>query len=110
MMKRTRWTLMIITTAVLAAGSTQAQNGTPSLVGHWQGTLPAGKGLRIVLQIEKADAGVGRATLYSIDQSPDGIPIASVTLQESTLKFVMPLSGVAYEGTVSADGESIRGT
>jgi pimeloyl-ACP methyl ester carboxylesterase len=110
MMKRTLATLLMIAIVALTAGGTYAQNGAPSLVGPWQGTLSVGKGLRIVLQIEKADAGAGHATLYSIDQSPDGIPIASLTLQGSKLKFAIPAIAVAYEGTVSADGASIQGT
>ena len=40
--------------------------------------------------IGKKDAGNAagwKATLYSIDQGPDGIPVSSVTLQDSTLKL-----------------------
>lgn len=48
--------------------------------------------------------------LYSIDQQPDGIPVTSITLQDSTFKFsIDPLRG-NYEGKVSADGASIAGT
>jgi pimeloyl-ACP methyl ester carboxylesterase len=109
MMKNALSTFTRIAIVALAAGGMYAQNGAPSLVGQWQGMLPVGKGLRIVLRIEKADAAAGRATLYSIDQSPDGISIASVTLQESKLKFAVPAIAAAYEGTVSADGGSVQG-
>jgi len=97
--------------AALISIAAHAQVSTPNLVGNWQGTLAAGKGLRIVLQVAKADTGGGQATLYSIDQiPPDGIPVNSLTLQGSTLKFAIPAIDGAYEGTVSADGESIQGT
>ena len=35
----------------------------------------------------KAEKDVWKATLYSIDQGPDGIPVSSITLQDSTLKL-----------------------
>jgi hypothetical protein len=41
------------------------------IAGDWQGTLDAGQKLRIILQIEKAEGGVLKATAYSIDQSPN---------------------------------------
>ena len=44
--------------------------------GDWQGTLKAGpRDLRIILQIAKSDSGAWRATLVSIDQSPDRAPV-----------------------------------
>jgi len=110
MKKTTRSILMTITIVAFLAGSTRAQNPTPNLAGNWQGILPAGKGLRLVLQIATADAGGGHATLYSIDQSPSGIPVASLTLQGSNFKFAIPAIASTYEGTVSADGGSIQGT
>jgi pimeloyl-ACP methyl ester carboxylesterase len=104
-------TLMMITSVALTAGGAHAQNPVPNVVGQWQALLPAGKGLRLVLHIATVDAtGGGHATLYSIDQSPDGIPTASLTLQGSHLTIAIPAIVVAYEGTVSADGGSIQGT
>ena len=61
---------------------------------------------------EKKDAGnfAGwKAVLYSIDQGPDGIPVNSVTLQDSTLKLGLELIRATYEGKLSADGQSIKG-
>ena len=65
-------TLML---AVLISIVAHGQVPTPDLVGIWQGTLPAGKGLRIVLHVAKADTGGPKATLFSIDQSSEGIPV-----------------------------------
>jgi hypothetical protein len=48
-----------------------------------------------------------------IDMTTDwgaGIPISSMTLQGSILKFTVASTQGAYEGTVSADGMSITGT
>jgi pimeloyl-ACP methyl ester carboxylesterase len=110
MMKTMLSTLILITIVALTAVGSCAQNPTPNLVGNWQGVLPAGKGLRLVLQIAALETGGGHATLNSIDQSPDGIPIASLTLLGSNFKFAIPAIACTYEGTVSADGGSIQGT
>ncbi|MGA8598704.1 MAG: alpha/beta fold hydrolase [Bryobacteraceae bacterium] len=81
------------------------------IAGDWQGTLKAGpQQLRIILHIAKGDKGDWKAMLYSIDQTPDGIPANSFTLQGSSLKFAVDAVHGAYEGKVSADGVSIAGT
>ena len=95
-----------ISLTILAGASTQAQD----LAGTWQGTLQAGKGLRTVLKITKADKGGWSAMFYSIDQGPDGMAIPSISLQESTVKFAIPVINGSYEGKLSSDGASITGT
>jgi len=96
--------------ATFTSFTTHAQDSTPNVVGNWQGTLPVGKGIRIVVQVAKVDAGGAQAMFYSIDQSPNGIPISSFTLQGSNIKFAISAIGGIYEGVVSADGVSIHGT
>src|SRR5579864_4773622 len=82
--------------------------------GDWQGTLKAGpRELRLVVKIEKAANGGWSGLLFSSDQVPDrgvGIPANSVTLQGSNLKFSINVARATYEGKVSADGASIKGT
>ena len=103
--------MLMVVIAALISGVAYAQGPTPNMVGSWQGMLPQGKGLRLVLQVTKVDKGGGQATFYSIDQSEQGIPVSSLTLQGSNLKFAIPAIACAYEGTVSADGgSSIQGT
>jgi len=58
---------------------------------------------------EKKDAAAWKAVLYSIDQGPDGIPVSSVTFQDSTLKLALEVIRGTYEGKLSADGQSIKG-
>jgi len=101
---------MILAVATFTSFATHAQNSGPNVVGNWQGTLPVGKGIRIVVQVAKVDAGGAQAMFYSIDQSPNGIPINSLTLQGSNIKFAVSAIGGAYEGVVSTDGMSIQGT
>jgi pimeloyl-ACP methyl ester carboxylesterase len=83
-----------------------------NIAGDWQGTLKVGAtaSLRIVLHITKSDNGGWSAVFYSIDQAPDGIPVSSVTLQGSDIKFSIDLVHGDYEGKLSANGDSIKGT
>ena len=93
--------LLLVLSANLLAQS-------PNMAGQWQGVLSAGKDLRIVFVITNAD-GL-RATMYSIDQTPQGMPANPITLQGTTLRMVFAGIGARFEGTVSADGNSVTGT
>jgi pimeloyl-ACP methyl ester carboxylesterase len=82
--------------------------------GDWQATMKAGtQELRILLQIGKGDNGEWRATMLSIDQSPDrgtGMPTTSFSLDGSNIRFAIGAVGGSYEGELSADRASINGT
>jgi uncharacterized protein (TIGR03435 family) len=93
--------VMLVVSATLAA---QAQN----MAGNWQGVLQVGKDLRIVVVITTAD-GL-KATMFSIDQTAQGIPATAITMQGTTLRMSYGGIGVTFEGSVSADGNSIVGT
>jgi bla regulator protein blaR1 len=92
--------LLLLSVSLLA----QPQN----VAGQWQGVLQAGKDLRIVVVITSTD-GL-KATMYSIDQTPQGIPANTITMQGSTLRMSFAGIGVRYEGAVSADGNTVTGT
>ena len=95
-----RWILAL---TALWGNALLAQN----LTGTWQGTLQAGKELRIVFRISTTDADNLKAVMYSIDQSPQGIS-GAVAVQGSAVKMSIPGIG-AYEGKLGADGNSIAG-
>ncbi len=88
-----------------AAAASPAQ----SLADTWQGTLHAGKDLRTVVKITKADGGGYKAVFYSIDQGGDGLPVTKITLDGSTVKMTLTAIGGTYEGQLSADGKVITG-
>jgi len=96
----------IITLVALSTGVLRAQD----IAGSWQGTLQAGKGLRTILKVSKAESGGWSAQFYSIDQTTDGMPVSSITLQSSTLKFSIDAIHGSYEGKLGPDGTSISGT
>jgi uncharacterized protein (TIGR03435 family) len=95
-------TLMLGTLAV----SLHAQD--KDITGNWQGTLQAGKGLRIVMKITKDD-GKLKAVSYSIDQGGQPLPITSITVQGSSVNFEIKSIDVTYVGTLSPDGNTISG-
>jgi pimeloyl-ACP methyl ester carboxylesterase len=98
-----------ISLLLMFAGAVCAQD----LTGDWQGALKAGaQELRLIVHIEKGDSGGWRATLASIDQSPDrGATIAadSLTLEGQDVKIAVPAIRGSYEGKLSADAATIVG-
>ncbi len=105
-MKTNRWIVTALAGIVAAnVGNLMAQD----LAGTWQGTLQAGKELRIVLKVSKAD-DAWKAMFYSIDQSGQGLAASSVSLQGGNVKVAIAGVGGNYEGKLSADGGSITGT
>ena len=104
-----------------AAGAQSTQAATaPSLrdiAGTWQGTLHIPKtgqhpqiDLRLVFKISKADAGALKGVWYSIDQSSQSLPVATVKFQDGVLKFTIAVVPRSYEGKMSGDARSIAGT
>jgi pimeloyl-ACP methyl ester carboxylesterase len=103
-MKRAFITILAV---IGLACTASAQN----VVGDWQGTLHAGPtDLRLVLHITKADDGSLKATLDSIDQGANGIPVKSVSLKDSKLNMDIEAVHGTYEGTVNSDASEIKGT
>jgi uncharacterized protein len=79
--------------------------------GDWQGTLDSGAGqLHLVLHISKAPDGALKATLDSVDQGANGIPVSSITLKDSKLNLDVTAVHGSYYGQVQPDGKTIKGT
>src|SRR5580704_11441718 len=85
-------------------------NPTQNIADTWQGTLHAGRDLRTVVKISKADGGGYKAVFYSIDQGGDGLPVDSVTLDGTMVKMTLKMIGGTYEGKLSGDGKTITGS
>jgi len=100
-----KWMTRIIAVAALSGNVLLAQNVT----GTWQGTLQAGRELRIVIKVSMAD-DAWKAAMYSIDQGGQPFPSGSFTFQGSTVKMTVPAIGGSYEGKLSVDGNTITGT
>lgn len=97
----------LLVLALFAACLAQAQD----VAGDWQGVLDTGQGqLHLVLHLTKAADGSLGATIDSLDQGANGIPVASVTLKDSKLSLGVDAVNGSYEGKVSADASEINGT
>jgi uncharacterized protein (TIGR03435 family) len=96
--------------AAQSRAQSPADNKPQGIVGTWQGTLHAGKDLRTVVKISKADDGGYKAVFYSIDQGGDGLPVTKITLEGTTLKMSLTMINGTYEGKLSSDGNTITGT
>jgi uncharacterized protein (TIGR03435 family) len=94
-------------TQAQAAQTSQAAQG---VVGTWQGTLPVGKGMRIVVKIRKGDVGGWQGEAHRIDEDYSGRALSSVSMQGGLLNFAVLPIDVHYEGRLSADGASIAGS
>ncbi len=78
--------------------------------GDWLGTLDTGMGkLRLLLHITNTEDGL-TATMDSLDQGANGIPVNSITRTGAELKFEMKSIGGNYDGTIAADLGTISGT
>ena len=98
---------MALALLLLASSVSLAQD----ISGAWNGTLNTGMGeLRLVLHITKNADGTLKATLDSVDQNANGIPVTSATLKDSHLSLKVDDVNGAYEGKVNADASEIAGT
>jgi len=79
------------------------------VVASWQGTLHAGKDLRIILNVSKDD-GKLKGQMYSIDQGAQPFKVSNILVDGSSFKFAVELIGATYDGKLSGDGKTIVGT
>jgi len=103
-----------LTVIVIALGAFARALFAQTLTGTWQGALkipqaPNGE-LRIVMKVSTTDKDTLKAVMYSIDQGGQAIPAESVKQSGSGLKITVPAINGAYEGSLSADGNTITGT
>jgi non-heme chloroperoxidase len=93
----------------MESGAEARLAGAPGIEGDWQGTVGEQK-RRLVVRIAAADGGGWKASFHPIDQSMQPFPIDSVVLEGQSIKLTIQAIGGAYEGTISADANSIAGT
>ena len=98
--------LSVIALLSVSAGVAQAQG----LGGTWQGTLDAGRPLRVVITVTNGDGGTLNGVFRSIDQSPQGVSVSALALEGATVKFAIPALGATYEGRLNAAATAIAGT
>lgn len=104
--------------AVLAAvigagmvGRPAAAQGTRDIAGTWQGTLPMGRGERLVVKIAKNGAG-WNGVVYDLDgdQAHEGRATTEMSLGGAEVRFAVASAEVIFTGRMSADGATVPGT
>ncbi len=90
-----------------------AQAASPeskSIAGDWNGELNVqNTKLRLVLHIKKNLDGTFAATLDSLDQNANGIPVSSVSQKGTDVKLDLKGIGASYQGTLNPAGTEITG-
>ena len=107
------WAMILATAIFVGPGWGRPPQGstTKGIEGDWQGTLRAGRNqLRLVVHISKAPEGFLQATLDSLDESTYGIPITSITFENSKLNFRADSIEATYDGQANSDLSSINGS
>ena len=102
------WAQAPATPAAAAQGGEVHARG--DIAGDWQGTLQAGRSLRLVLRVTKGDKGWSGKIFVITDQGGQPVNVSGLMLDGSAIKFSVDQMGASYEGTVSADGSSMVGT
>jgi non-heme chloroperoxidase len=105
-MLRRKLALALLLVLPTAALSLRAQ----SIVGQRQGTLQSPHPLRVVLNVWRDTTGSLQAYDVSIDQSPDHIPVTTISMTHEELDFSIAMIQGSYHGKISADGNRIDGT
>lgn len=106
-MKLTRLTPILLMAIAL---SPLAHPQSP-IIGDWQGVLnTGGPQLHLVLHITAAKDGALSATLDSVDQAANGIPVSAISLKDGKLSMTVDAVHGTYEGTLSKDSGTIDGT
>jgi uncharacterized protein len=95
-----------------AATSQAAQQITADdFVGEWTGALSLpGSQLHLLLHVSKGAEDQLSATLDSVDQQANGIPVSAISAKDGKLSMVVAAVQGTYEGTLNKAKTEIKGT
>jgi uncharacterized protein (TIGR03435 family) len=81
------------------------------ITGTWQGTMQAGKEMRMVLKVAKSGGGGWEGVLYSIDSNGPsvGMPTSSMSVRGAAFSFAIASADSSFEGKLGGDGSLIVG-
>jgi hypothetical protein len=83
---------------------------TASIAGDWNGVLDAqGTKLRLALHIKKNPDGTLAATLDSLDQGANAIPVSAVSQKGNDVKLELSALAAGYQGKLNTAGTEITG-
>jgi hypothetical protein len=79
------------------------------IVGTWQGYLHVSQKLRLRLKVKKVEEKF-QATMDSLDQGANDIPVDEIKCDENQVTFVMNSLGASFVGTLDEKGTIIDGS
>src|SRR5262245_32529514 len=98
------------TLALPAFVAVQAAPQSKSIAGDWNGALEAqGTKLRLVLHVKKNPDGTLAATIDSLDQNANAIPVSAVSQKGNDVKLELSGLSASYQGKLNASGTEITG-
>jgi hypothetical protein len=94
-----------------AAAQRKAQEGaTEEIVGDWTGVLSAGGSqLHLVLHVTKGEDGKLVATLDSVDQGANGIPVSVIAVKDGKVSMTVAAVGGDIRGSDEQGGDGDSG-
>lgn len=102
---------ILVIAVTLAVGVSAQQPAPPSPSGHWTGTIEAGQGIAVEIDLAEK-SGVWHGTISIPSQGTRGMPLADVAIKPPAVAFAIKGApgDPQYTGTLSADGKTITGT
>ena len=105
--------LLLLVLAGSPAGAAAASDSSPSLAGHWKGTIAApGRELAFDLDLRATPGGALSGVISIPSQNAFDLALGNLTATESRLRFA--IAGVpgdpSFDGTVAADGAHVEGS
>lgn len=104
-------TLLLGVLLLTPSSMAHAQSADPS--GHWEGTLKVPQmELKVEIDLARDNQGVFAGTFGQPAQGVKGLPLSSVTVEASKVRFVVKggPEAATFDGALAADGTSISGT
>lgn len=93
---------------IFSATAVGAQAPSPGATGIWLGSLAAGSStLRLQFHLDPA---VGACSLDSLDQGAKGIGCTDLKNDGQNVSFVVPAVHGQFHGTLTSDGNTLKGT
>src|SRR4029453_1342961 len=104
---------LLLGVLLLTPGSLSHAQSAADPSGHWEGTLKVPQmELKVEIDLARDSRGVVAGTFSQPAQGVKGLPLSSVTVEASAVRFVVKggPEPATFDGALSADGTSISGT
>jgi CubicO group peptidase (beta-lactamase class C family) len=90
--------------ALIAALARQVKGDPGNLKGYWSGYLGGKTGLFVILEID-AFGGTAEARLYSPDQTPESIPVSSLSIDGDKLTLTVDVIKAVFAAEIDDAGK-----